>query len=500
MSKDSYSQIFKASSISGGSQAATLLIGMVRTKLVAILIGPSGVGLIGLYLSLAGLMSTISGFGISSSAVREIARRRSAGDDAGKAHTVMALRRIAWFTGTLGWCLTAALAWPLSVHLLGSGDQSLAVAALGAVVLFTATATSLSALLQGTQRIGDIARINVWAALIGTVFAVVIYLVLRERGVVPVLILLAIVQYLCTWWFARAVADAPVAQTWGETFKHFKALSRAGVGFMWGTVVVAARAMLIRAVIVREFGLEANGVYQAALSMATLFGGFILAAMSVDFYPRLSAVAADHPAANRTVNEQIEVGVLLALPGLVGTLAFADLLIQVFYTKAFLEGATLLPWLCVGTFMQIVLGPLAMIARAKGAARWMIVSETYANVLNVVFSVGLMTLFGLRGVAYGFALMYVAYGALMVWIARHLSGFRFTGDTIRLIAFAFTFIAAGMSLQLLPSAPYRIGTGLGLTFLATVFSLRGVAQRLGEQHRIVKLVCRLPGGRFLCGL
>ena len=56
----SYSQTLKSSSIVGGAQAVSLVLGMVRTKLVALLLGPTGVGLIGLYDSVISLTGTLT--------------------------------------------------------------------------------------------------------------------------------------------------------------------------------------------------------------------------------------------------------------------------------------------------------------------------------------------------------------------------------------------------------------------------------------------------------
>ena len=47
--------------------------------------------------------------------------------------------------------------------------------------------------------------------------------------------------------------------------------------------------------------------------------------MGADFFPRLTAVARDKPESNRLVNEQVEVGMLVAGPGVLAMLAFAPL-------------------------------------------------------------------------------------------------------------------------------------------------------------------------------
>ena len=51
-SKQTYGQILKSSAIVGGSTVLNIGIGIVRTKILALLLGPGGFGLAGLYTSI----------------------------------------------------------------------------------------------------------------------------------------------------------------------------------------------------------------------------------------------------------------------------------------------------------------------------------------------------------------------------------------------------------------------------------------------------------------
>jgi hypothetical protein len=92
----------------GGAQALNYLVGMVRVKIIAVLLGPAGVGLIGLYSSAVGLVGTVTSLGIASSGVREVALAHGQDDPQAVARTVKVLRRACWATGLLGWALSAA--------------------------------------------------------------------------------------------------------------------------------------------------------------------------------------------------------------------------------------------------------------------------------------------------------------------------------------------------------------------------------------------------------
>ena len=179
--KNTYGQILRSSSIVGGAQAANYLIGFARVKLVAMLLGPTGIGLVGLYTSAIGLVGTVSGLGVGSSAVREIVRAYGQSDPQEAARTIIILRRVCWATGFFGWMLAVVFREPISLAMSGSSEHAGAIAVLGATLLFGAVSGGQLALLQGLRRIGDLARAEVTGAALGSVVSVAIYFVLGRR-------------------------------------------------------------------------------------------------------------------------------------------------------------------------------------------------------------------------------------------------------------------------------------------------------------------------------
>ncbi len=465
---------------------------MVRTKLVAMLLGPSGVGLVGLYVSVTSLVSTISGLGIATSSVRDLAQAQSSGDANQLAIATKVLRRACWFTGFLGWAATVALAYPLSRWTFGSGERATALALLGITILLTALTSSEKSLLQGTRRIGHLACANVISAMASTLIAAGLYYWLGESGIIPVLITTAAASLGILWWFTRQIALLPIRMTLQDTWRRSKSLLRLGLAFMWAGLLSAAVSLVIPALIVRNLGLEASGIYQAAWGISGVFAGFILTAMGTDFYPRLAAVANDDKHVNRLVNEQTEIGVLLALPGLLATLSFSPFLISIFYSTRFAAGAELLPWFVLGVFGQVISWPMGYSLIAKGASRWYLLTESSANLFRLAGSILLLKWLGLWGVSLAFAILYAEHTLLMFWVCQHQTGFCWSAPVLKLLLLSGGLILLVFLLQEWPGG--NTGTFLGSTATvgACVFCARGLCARLGADHRVSKALRRLP--------
>ena len=100
--EETYGQILKSSALIGGSSVLNIAIGVIRTKAMAVLLGPGGYGLIGLYGSIANLAQSIAGMGVSSSGVRQIAAAVGSGETERIAQTTAVVRRVSTLLGALG--------------------------------------------------------------------------------------------------------------------------------------------------------------------------------------------------------------------------------------------------------------------------------------------------------------------------------------------------------------------------------------------------------------
>jgi PST family polysaccharide transporter len=160
----------------------------------------------------------------------------------------------------------------------------------------------------------------------------------------------------------------------------------------------------------------------------------------------------------------------------------------------------LLPWFVVGVFGQVITWPLGFIQRAKGDARWIILSQSHLNLLHLALVYFLVYAFGIKAVAWAFALATYVHGFVVYAIARRLSGFKWSFTVLNLGLLASVLVACGFAMQALADGLIEVALGAIVTAVTCVISLRGISSRLGGDHRFVKLAVRLPGGRLVCGV
>jgi PST family polysaccharide transporter len=286
------------------------------------------------------------------------------------------------------------------------------------------------------RRISDLARIGVWTALFGTAVTLGLVYFFREAAVVPSLVCVAVITLAVSWWYARKIQVRTVTLTALQVRNEAHALLKLGFAFMASAVLTTAAAYAVRIIVRNNSGLEAAGLYQSAWSIGGLYVGFILQAMASDFYPRLTAAANDDIECNRLVNEQAEVGLLIAGPGVLATLTFAPLVLALFYSAKFAGAAEPLRWICLGMGLRVIAWPLGYVILAKGLQKIFFWTEIAATVVHVGLAYVLVRTFGLPGATMAFFGLYVWHGCLIYFIVRGLTGFRWSAANRR-TAFLF---------------------------------------------------------------
>jgi enterobacterial common antigen flippase len=491
-----YGQILKSSTLIGGSSVLNVCFGMVRTKAMALLLGPTGVGLLGLYGSIIDVTRTAAGMGVNSSGVRQIAEAVGTGDAQRISRTVTTLRRVAFCSGAVGALLLLGFSKPVSWLTFHDAEHTSSVALLALAVLFGDISAGQAALVQGMRRIADLARMSVLGAFYGTLFAIIIVYFMRERGVVPSLVCAAAMSILTSWWYARRVKVERVTLTLHQIFDETSALLRLGIVFMAGGLMTTGTGYLVRIMVLKQINLEAAGFYQSAWALGGFYIGFILQAMGADFYPRLTAVAGDNTECNRLVNEQAEVGLLLAVPGIIATLVFAPLVIHVFYSAKFEPAVEILRWICLGMLLRVAVWPMAFIMLAKAERALYFWTELFGNVTYVSLAWVGITFWGLTGTGIAFFGMCVVYWICVQAVVGRLSGFRWSPANLRLALLFVPVVTTVFLSCYVPSRGAAAASGLVLTLLAGAYSLRRLCaliphERLPQAARKLLVLLRL---------
>lgn len=486
----SHVEALKSTSIIGGSTALSLVIRMVRTKVVAVFLGPGGVGLEAVYDAVVSVARSAVDSGIGVSGVRRIAAAAGSGDQPHVARTVFALKRICLALGVIGAVILYAAREPISRVTFGDAGHASEIGWLSLILLFAGVMGGQGAILQGMRKIGDLARVNILGTALGAAISIPIVCIWGRAGIPAYMVIGTGAALLVSWLYSRRIPLEPVKLTFREMAHETNDLFRLGFVFMWSALLSTGAMFLIRAFVTWQEGIEGVGQFQAANALAIVYVGFVLQAMGTDFYPRLTAVAENNSRCNQLVNEQAEISILLALPGILATLALAPWIIQTLYSSKFGIAAAILSWQVAGMFLRVCSWPMGFIVMAKGRAAALFWTELAAyGVYTLLAWIGLKW-FGLPGTGMAFLGLYVFHWTMMYFVVSRMSGFRWSPENVRLSLLGVATVAITLIVRLKLAEPWATVIGGVLAIATGIFCMKTLAGLVGPD-RIDRFMAKL---------
>ncbi len=468
--------------IIGSTQVVNIALSIFRQKILAVLLGPNGIGLLSLYTSLQGLVAQVAGLGMQNSGVREIAAARDDAEALSRVKRVLLLAHLA--QGGLAMACVWFLRDQIAEWLFQDPAYATNVGLVGIAILLALLAAAHTALLQGLRRIGDLGRVTVLGAFAATVVGLAAVLTLGQAGLIWFVLAQPLFNLIAARWFVGRVPQAAApAPRLRDTPSIWLPMARLGFAFMLGGLMTTATLLVVRGQITQNLGLEAAGQFAAAWGITMTYVGFLLSSMSADYYPRLTEVIADKPAAVALMNDQAQLGLAIGGPVLLVLIGWAPWVISLLYSREFSPAVELLQWQSVGNIFKLASWSLSFSVVAAAKAKTYVLLEASFNIVFLTLIFLLLPKYGLTITATAFVTGYIVYFATAYIQARYLHRYRMTALTRNLL---LLHVALGSALLILATihqpaafiAAPLLGAATGILGLRTVLAKTGPEGRL----------------------
>jgi len=473
----SYREALKATSITGTSSVIEVVVGMIKSKVIAVCVGPEGIGLFGVLTAATGLIGSLANLGLNTSGVRQVAAASGTNDQHKIARVIYTLRRTSLVCGLLGMIVVLALAKPLAKLTSGSAANASYLMLLAPLILFRNVNAGQTALLRGLRRIGDLARIRILGAITATVFSVPLVLAWGINGIAPAMLATALSALGVSWWYTRKVRIPSIELTFGEISAEAGALFSLGAAFLMAGLQEPIVQNAFRAILVHRTDMHTVGQFLAASALSHVYVNFVLQAMGLDYLPRLTRYKENKAEINRLVNEQTEIALLLAIPGVTALVVFAPLLIPILYSGRFTEAAEVFQWQCLGVLLKVASWALGYVLVALGLRAMFFLTETVTNAVYVGAFYLLVQHYMLTGAALTFAMVYIWYLTLIYFTVRSATGFAWSPGARRIFLAALGSYCGAASIPFVVPSGWRWVTGVLVVSVTAVWAYRELCRR-----------------------
>jgi len=479
-SKSSYRQIIKSTSIFGGVQVFNILVSIIKSKVLAILVGPSGIGINSLFTSTTGFIGWLTNFGLGISAVKDISVANETGDQEKLSTVIIVFRRLTWITGTLGTLIILVLSPWLSQITFGNKNYTIGFVWISVTLLFNQLSTGQLAILQGLRKLRFLANANILGSSLGLVISLPFYYLYGVDAIVPVIILSSILSLVLSWYFSSKIKILRQPVSSSKTFSVGKGMLIAGFLMSLSNLMALGSSSAIRLYIQNYGGGIVNvGLYSAGFMIINTYTGFIFNAMTSDFFPRLSAVSHSTELSKKVINEHAEIAILILAPVLLLFLIFIDWMIILIYSDQFVGIREMMYWIVIGIFFKASSWSVGILFIVKGASKTFLWSELFANIYMLLLSVVGFHLWGLTGLGIVFLVGYILYLIQVCWISKIKYDFQFESDFYKIFTFQLSLACITfLSVKYLPNS-YGYPFEIILIVVSSWYSYMELDKRIG---------------------
>lgn len=475
----SYRSIFKSTSLFGGVQVYNILLSIIKTKFIAVLLGTTGMGIMGLYQSTICLIQGFTNFGLEQSAVRDVSAANVSGCTEKISHIVAVIQKLVWITGLLGMLSMLVFASYWSKLTFGNNDYTIPFILLSIVLLLNQISAAQKVILQGMRKLSYLAKSSAIGATVGLIVSVPLYYWLGIKGIVPTLILTAFTTLLITWYYVSKVKVKKEKVTIKQAVVDGQVIMKMGATMSLSNIMTMCISYLLRWFIRTQGGIDDVGLFAAGFTIINTYTGLVFTAMATDYYPRLAAVNKNIEKGNTIINYQIEIAILIVAPLIALCIVFMPLFVRLIYSESFLDANLYIIWAAVGVLFKAISWSISYNFIARGDAKQFIKNEILAKFYEVLLLLLGFYFMGLEGLGIATLTYFLIYTIQLYIVGHKKFDFTFSKSfgklfvpQLLLVIFAL-FIALVLKESL---KTYFIG---GIAAASSVyFSLKGLDRRI----------------------
>ena len=477
--KEGYGLIFKTTFLFGFVQVFNILVKVGLNKVVALLLGANGMGIIGLYHTATNMLKTGAGLGVNQSAVRDISEANSCNDERRFSFIILLTNRILLITSLLGVVLTIILAPVLSKWQFGDLSKSIQFVWLSLVVGFTILSDGQLAILKGMRRLRDLALSSVLGSFVGLLSAIPFYMLFGEGGIVPSLIISAFAALFFSNYYVRKINYRRFKIPVKQLFKEASPMLKMGIALMLVTFIGSVFDLVVASFISRSGSLADVGYYNAGTTIVSSYFGIIITAMSTDYYPRISAVHNDNNKLAEEMNRQSETGLIMVFPLVVLFIFLSPLFIRILYSAEFNATNAYTDYAMLGTIIIIVSNCMGMILLAKQASNIFIFSVIIQRLLLIGIYLFSYSRLGLMGLGISYIMTGVVHIVFMVFILNRFYKIRLNRDVVSLLLTVLFVTIVTVFIRKIEIAVLKYCLGSFVFLLSTLYSYFYVKNNMG---------------------
>lgn len=406
--------IIKVFSFTSVSTLVKMLAGFISVKVVAVIIGPAGIALLGQLNNFSAIVMSIATGGISTGVTKYIAEYK---DDAviTREYIGTAVKITLFFSVLCGLFLVFG-AKLLSLRILLDSKYSFVFIIFGVTLVFYAFNTLLFAILNGYKQFNLYVKISIISSIVGLLLSLVLVIPFGINGALLNAVTSQSLVFIAAFFMAKRANLVCISfDTVWSKFDKVKAIhySRFSLMTLVSAFTVPVSQLIIRSFIIRQFSMQDAGNWEGISRLSGMYLLIITSSFGVYYLPKLSEIS-DCDILKGEIKTAYKVIIPCLIVGLTGIYFGRFIIIKLLFSSEFLEMSDLFLWQVIGDFLKISSWLIAYLMPAKAMTKLFVLTEIGFTIFYVSMAFLFSNMIGLQGIVLGYTVNYAAY-FIFIW-------------------------------------------------------------------------------------
>ena len=414
--------IVKVFSFNAISTLVRMLTGLISVKVVASIIGPCGIALLGQLNNFSTILLGVANGGINSGITKYVAEYKE-DESAIKKILSNALQITLFFTFIVSLGLII-LHNQLSRLVMLSDEYGYVFLIFGFTIFLYTLNTLLISILNGYKEFKRYVIVNISGTIVGLLFTICFVFSMGLKGALISAVSYQSVVFFITFWICRKAPWLSVIyyrerldRKMLRRFLNYSAMTLVSLS------VVPVSQMLLRGYVISEISMTEAGWWEAMNRISNVYLMVITTSFSIYYLPRLSEIK-EISELRYEIFKCYKVIIPILLSGLTLVYLLRHFVVMILLSPDFYPMESLFIWQLLGDFFKISSWLLAFLMVAKSMTKTFIATEVVFSGLFVVLGYLFMNLNGVVGITQAYFVNYVIYTVCMVVIFRKIIVYR----------------------------------------------------------------------------
>lgn len=404
--------------MNGFSSVVKILTSFVTTKIVATIIGPSGIALIGQLSNFLAFVFAFSSGGINGGVVKYTAENRNKPNRL-KHYLGTSFRITLFFSIILG-TLVIVFADYLSRKILYSNDYSIVFYFIGSTIVLYAFNSIFLSIVNGLKEFKKYTVINVVSSLATLFITVLMVYFFKIKGALIGLIISQSSVFLITLYFIKRDYWLSIKILFGYfKWKIAKRFFKYSIMAMVTALLVPTTQFLIRSYVITNFSINQAGIWEGMNKVSNMYLVVVTTTLGIYFLPKFAETSDNSKLRLEIINAfKIVIPALILCCFLIYVCRIV--IIKLVFTPNFLPMQDLFMFQLMGDIMKIMSWILGTVMVSKAMLKQYVLFEIITNVLLYFSSLFFSKSLGLRGFCFGYFISLLITFILLIFTFRKL--------------------------------------------------------------------------------